>query len=55
MEKVMKRNMVKLNLTIIVTLLCILLLALGVNIPTFNSSASSATFLKRAVMKKGSL
>lgn len=43
MEKVMQRNLVKLNLTIIVTLLCILLLALGVNIPTFNSSASSGT------------
>lgn len=43
MEKVMKRNLVKLNLTIIVTFLCILLLALGVNIPNFNSSASSGT------------
>ena len=43
MEKVMKRSLVKLNLTIIVTLLCVLLLALGVNIPNFNSSASSGT------------
>lgn len=43
MEKVMKRSLIKLNLTIIVTFLCILLLAFGVNIPTFNSSASSGT------------
>lgn len=43
MEKVMKKSLIKLNLTIIITLLCIVLLMLGIDFSTFDSSASTGT------------
>ena len=39
----MKKSLIKLNLTIIITLLCIVLLMLGVDFSTFDSSASTGT------------